>query len=227
MPTAGRRVPQHDDEAREDPDHEEAPVDRRVVEHRVDAVEPAVRRVGIVHAHLRVPEDVARLVLHDPDHREHERHQRELDVERDDPRRATRQGGRARSSRSANGSTKKSSSIAPCRGSCDQRSASALPADEERERPAEETELARAHVVAEELPRERERSDGDDPVQRKQQVRLRRADVHGDARRHARERRRRRGATARGGRSRRRRARARRPKTAAAASTRWWPCGAR
>ena len=71
---------QHDDEARDDRDHEEAPVDRRVVEDRVDAVEPPTRRVRVVDLHLRVPEDVARLVLDDPDHREHERHHCELDV---------------------------------------------------------------------------------------------------------------------------------------------------
>ena len=83
---------------------------------------------------------------------------------------------------------KKSSSIAPCRTSFVQRNDSALPADEERERPGERPELARARLLAEELPGERQRGHRDDAVQRQQEVRLGRADVHRDPRRHARER---------------------------------------
>jgi len=64
------------DEAREDRDDQEAPVDRRVPEDRVDAVEG---RVGVGHKQLRVPEDVARLILVDADRREDERQRRHLD----------------------------------------------------------------------------------------------------------------------------------------------------
>ena len=87
---------QDHDHAGEDRDDEEPSVDRRVVEHRVDAVEPAARRVGVVDPHLRVPEDVARLVLDDADHREDERHQRRAARRARAPTRATRSAGRAR-----------------------------------------------------------------------------------------------------------------------------------
>ena len=67
---------QHD--AREDRDDEEPPVHRRVPEHGVDAEE---RRVGVRVDHLRVLEDVTRLVLVEADDREHEPHHDDLDVE--------------------------------------------------------------------------------------------------------------------------------------------------
>jgi len=86
----GRRAEQHPQVAREqhhheqgeDRNHQEAPVDGRVPEDRVHPVEG---REGVRDEQLRVPEDVARLVLVDPDRREDERHRRQLDqqAERD------------------------------------------------------------------------------------------------------------------------------------------------
>ena len=80
-----------------------------------------------------------------------------------------------------NGRTKKSSSIAPCRTSLVQRSERPSHPTKSAERPRERPELAHAPVVAGELPRERDRRHGDDRVERQQQVRLGRADVHRDA----------------------------------------------
>ena len=178
---------QHDDEAREDRDDEEPPVDRRVVEDGVDAVEPAARRVGVVDAHLRVPEDVARLVLDDPDHGEHERHHRELDVERRAPRRATR-AARARRRAARTAGRRRAARSRP--GARPSTRGSTRPPTRRTARAATRAARARASAaVAEQLPGERERRDGDDAVERQQQVRLRRADVHRDARGHAGERR--------------------------------------
>ena len=71
---------QHCHEQGEDRDHQEAPVDGRVPEDRVDPIEG---REGVRDEQLRVPEDVARLVLVDPDRREDERHRGQLDEEAD------------------------------------------------------------------------------------------------------------------------------------------------
>src|SRR5439155_16367160 len=55
------RRPVHDQhEARQDRDNEEASVDRGIPEDRVDAVEVCIR---ITDQYLRIPEDVAGLVL--------------------------------------------------------------------------------------------------------------------------------------------------------------------
>ena len=62
QPRAGRASKSTTTSSGEDRDDEEAPVDGRVPEDRVDPVE---RRVGVRDDQLRVPEDVARLVLVD------------------------------------------------------------------------------------------------------------------------------------------------------------------
>ena len=90
---------------------------------------------------------------------------------------------------SPNGRTKKSSSIAPCRTSFVQRNDSPSQPTKSASGHASGPSSRDARLLAEELPGERERRHGDDAVERQQQVRLGRADVHRDARRHARERR--------------------------------------
>ena len=90
---------------------------------------------------------------------------------------------------SPNGSTKKSSSIAPWRTSFVQRNVRPSHATNSASGFASGPSSRAALAVAEQLPRERDRGHGDDAVERKQQIRLRRADVHRDAGGRARERR--------------------------------------
>ena len=174
-----------DDEARENPDHEEPAVDRRVVEDGVDPVEPAARSVGVVDAHLRVPEDVARLVLGDSDHREDQRHHRQLDVQRQDPRpRPDEPREHDRQQAEREHEEEQLDRALPRVLRPEQRHP--VPGDERSDRPRERAELARAiRIVPVELPGERERRNHDDAVERQEQVRLRRPDVHRNAGGHA------------------------------------------
>ena len=59
------------------------------------------------------------------------------------------------------------------------------PGDEQRERPGERPELLRPVVAADQLPAEQHRGTGDHGVERDEQVRVGRADVHRDPRRDA------------------------------------------
>ena len=89
------------------------------------------------------------------------------------------------SASSPNGSQKKSSAIAPsCRSSV-QASDRPVQAISAASGPGQRTELARAGVAADELEAEQHRRPRNDRVERQQQVRVGRADVHGDARRGA------------------------------------------
>ena len=88
-----------------------------------------------------------------------------------------------------NGSQKKSSATAPSCRSFVHSEAEPAPGDEQRERPGERPELPRAVVAADQLPAEQHRRAGDHGVERDEQVRVGRADVHRDPRRRAGERR--------------------------------------
>jgi len=139
---------QHHDQAGEDRDHQKASVDGRVPEDRVDAVEGRVR---VRDEQLRVPEDVAVLVLVDPDHGEDGRHRGQFrqQAERDeaapaetgerDREQAEREEEEEQLDRSLTDVT------AP-----EEREAG--PADEGRERPGDRAELSRPRVAFEQLP---------------------------------------------------------------------------
>jgi hypothetical protein len=171
-------------ETRDDRDDEEAPVDRRVVEDRVDAEE---RRVRVPDDHLRVPEDVARRVLVDADRGERERHRDQLQREEGHPAAIPREAceqDREQTERKVerdDGDRALTEVVRP-----EQREP--RPADERGQRPGDPSELARAAVPAQELDHEHERGRRDHQVQRQQEVRLRVADVHRDPGRDAGER---------------------------------------
>ena len=177
--------PEHDqDQAGQDRHSEKAPVDRRVVEDRVDPVE---RRVGVADDHLRVPEDVPRHVLVDADHGEHGRHRGELCVEEGRPAPVPGQSGEAdREQPEGKPEREQGDRALPEVFAPGQREAA--PGHERGERVGERAELARALVASRELPGEKQGAGDDDPVERDQQVGVRRADVHRDPRRHAGER---------------------------------------
>jgi len=162
----------------EDRDYEEAAVDRRVPEDRVDAVE---RRVGVGDEELRVPEDISRLVLVDPDRREHERHRRHLDEQRERPEPLP-------------GEPRQHDGEQPERQVEEEQVDRALanvvrpedreadPGGEHRQGPRHDRELSRTRVSAPELPGQEEGGRGDDAVERDEQIRLGRADRDVDAR---------------------------------------------
>ena len=172
---------QHDDEQREDRDDQEAPVDGRVPEDRVDPVEG---RVGVRDEQLLVPEQVARLVLVDPDRREEGGHRRHLDEqpERDQP--APPQASE-RDREEAEREVEEEQLDRALADVLRPDHREAAPADERRQRPRDRAELASARVALPELPGQQERRRRDDAVHRHEQVRLGRADVDVDARGHA------------------------------------------
>ena len=181
---AERPAAEDEHDRRDHREHEEPPVHRRIPEHGVDAEEGRVRvRVD----HLRVLEDVPRLVLVEADDRERERHHREHRVQRPQAEPAPRQPReREREQRERDVEREQLDRafvhvLAPGKRQ-------AGPADERRERPRCEAELPHAAVTLDELPREEDRRTEDDDVERHEELRARAADVHPDPQRHARER---------------------------------------
>jgi hypothetical protein len=175
---------QHRHEQREDRHHQEAPVDRRVPEDRVHPVEGRER---VRDEQLGVPEDIARLVLVDPDRREDERHRRQLDQEADRDQAAPGETGehdRQQAEREVE-EEQVDRALAQVLRPEDRE---ARPGDEGGQRPGHRAELPRACVALEQFPREQDGRRGDDRVHRHEQIRLGRADVHvdprGDARKH-------------------------------------------
>ena len=161
-------VVERDTSAGEDRDDEEAPVDRRVLEHRVDPVE---RRVRVSDDHLRVPEDVAGRVLVDRRSRRTPPPSPELRVQEVSQRRL--QARRASESAiSPNGSQKNSSATAPsCRSSVHSER-EAGPGDERRQRPRQRPSSRVRRVAADELQAEQQRRADDDGVAAGEQVRV-------------------------------------------------------
>jgi len=174
---------EHGDEAGEDGDGEEASVDRRVPEDRVDAVE---RCVGVRDEQLRVPEDVARLVLVDPDSREDDRHRRHLDeqAERDQP---APPEAREHDREQAEWQVEEEQVDRALAHVARPEDREPGPRHESGERPGHRPKLAGAGITLDELPRKQQRGRRDDGVERHQQVRLGRADGYVDACRDTRE----------------------------------------
>ena len=172
---------EHGDEAGEDRHDEEAPVDRGVPEDGVDAVEG---RVGVGDEQLRVPEDVTRLVLVDPDRREDERQRGHLDQQAERPEPPPLEP-RERDGEQAEGEVEEEQvdrALAQVAGPEDRE---AGPGDERGERPGGDAQLLPARVAAPELPGQEERGGRDDAVERHEQVRLGRPDGDVDPRRDA------------------------------------------
>jgi len=179
-----RAPEERDDQARQDGHDQEAPVDRRVPEDGVDAEEG---RVGVADEQLRVPEDVAVDPLLDPDHREDDRHQGQLGVERDHPAAAPVEASE-RHGQQAEGEVEGEQLDRALAHVLAPREREAAPRNEGGEGQRDRAELSRAGVSAQQLPGERERGGGDHGVERNEQVRLGRADGHRDPRRDAGER---------------------------------------
>ena len=172
---------QHCYEAGEDGDHQETPVDRGVPEDRVHAVE---RRERVRDVQLRVPEDVAVLVLVDPDCCEEECHRRHLreQPEHPEPRpRQPRENDREQPEREEE-EEQLDRALADVLRPEDREPA---PADEGGERPCDQPELLCTRVAVEELPGEEQRGGRDDAVHRHEQVRRGRADRDVDSHGHA------------------------------------------
>jgi len=172
---------EHRNQAREDRHDEEAPVDRRVPEHRVDAVE---RGVGVPDLDLGVPEDLAGLVLVDPDRREDEGQCGHLDEQAERPEPPPlepRQCDREQAEREVE-EEQVDRPLAQVAGPEDRE---AEPGDERRERPGDDAELLPPRVPAPELPGQQERGGRDDAVEGNEQVRFGRPDGDVDPRRNA------------------------------------------
>ena len=176
---------QRDHQDRQHRDHQEAPVDRRVPEQRVDPVE---RRVDVPDEHLRVPEDVAVDPLLDPDRGEDDRHQGQLGVQGEHPAAAPVETGE-RNGEQAEGEVEGEELDRALANVLAPGEREAAPRDEGGERQRDRAELARPRVAAQELPGQRERRGGDHRVERHEQVRLGRPDGHRDPRGDAGERR--------------------------------------
>src|SRR5262249_42117989 len=149
-------------ETGEDRNDEKAAVDGRVPEDRVDAVE---RRIRVVDADLRVPEDVPGLVLVDADRGEYDGHPGQERPHVAEPcglPRKTRQT----EGKQAEGQVEREELDRSLAQILAPRETQAAPEHKGRERPGERAELLRAFVPAEQLPPERERRRGDDPVHR-------------------------------------------------------------
>jgi len=185
----GRRPEQHAPVPREehgyqqgeDRHDQETPVDGRVPEDRVHSVE---RREGVRDKQLRVPEDVACLVLVDPDRREDERHRCQLDEQADCDQpapREPRQHDRQQPEREVE-EEQVDRALAQLLRPEDREP---RPGDERRERPGNQAELSRPGVALQQLPGEQQRRGRDDRVHRHEQVRLGRAHVDVDPRRDA------------------------------------------
>jgi len=173
-------------EARQDRDSEEAAVDRRVPEGGIDPVE---RRVSVADAHLRVPEDVAGLVLVDAEQREGNGHCTQLHPERCEPVAAPGQP-RERHREQREGQVEGEQLDRALAQILAPGEAEPAPEDEccQRERHRAELSIPDGSRITPELPRERERRGGHDAVHRHQQVRIGRADLDRNPRRYARER---------------------------------------
>ena len=172
---------QHHHEQRQDRHHQEAPVDGRVPEDRVDPVEG---REGVRDEQLRVPEDIAGLVLVDPDRGEDERHRRQLDEQPERDQAGPGEAGE-RDRQQAEWKVEEEQVDRALAQVLRPEDRQARPGDEGCERPGDRAELARAGVALQQLPGEQQRSGRDDRVHRHEQVRLGRADVNVDPRRDA------------------------------------------
>jgi len=161
-----------DDQAGKDRDDQEAPVDRRVPEDRVDAVE---RRVGVADLDLRVPEDVVRLVLVEPDGSEHERQRGQLHEQGERPKPVPREP-RQRDGKQAEREVEEEQVDGALAQVAGPENREPDPGGERGERPRGDAELPHARVTAPQLPGEQERGRGHDAVHRHEQVRLGRAD---------------------------------------------------
>ena len=175
---------EHRDEAGENRNDQEAAVDRGIPEDRVDAVEG---RVGIADLDLRVPEDIARLVLVDPDRSEDERHRRDLDEQAKCPEPAPREP-REHECQQPERQVEEEQVDRALPEVVRPEHRQAAPGDEEGERPGDRAELAGAGVTLEQLPGDQQRGRRDHRVERNEQVGLGRADGDvdpgGDAREH-------------------------------------------
>jgi len=174
------------DEAGKDRDDEEAPVDRRIPKDGVDAVE---RRVGVADLDLRIPEDVPRLVLVDPDRREHERHRRHLGEQHERPEPVPFEPGE-RDGQQAEGKVEEEQVDRPLPQVAGPEDRETRPGSKGGERPGDHGELprdCRTRSVPQ-VPGKQEGGRGDHPVERHEQVRLGRADSDVDPGGHAGER---------------------------------------
>ena len=160
-------------------DHEEPPVHRRVPEDGVDAEE---RRVRVRVDHLRVLEDVARLVLVEADDREPSAITVTSRVERAQAERAPRQPrDRDREQRERHVEREqldRALAARPCSRGAKRRSTRGRRRAARRARRSSRD----ASSPASEIPGEQDRRAEDDDVERHEQLRARAADVHADAR---------------------------------------------